>query len=86
MAPDLLATGLAVEAGIMAGTVHGPIGRAVVERVALVRAYRRETDDIALGTYSAWHCLAELQEHARSIVIGIGDVQRLVEPEILDVS
>src|SRR6266404_6111486 len=79
LTPDLLAARLAVEPGIMAGTVHGPVTRAVIEGEALVRADRREADDIAFGTYPAWHLLAEFQDHARSVCVRIGDVQRLVE-------
>jgi class 3 adenylate cyclase len=70
LTPDLLAARLAVEPGIMAGTVHGPVTRAVIEGETLVRADGREADNIAFGTYPAWHLLAEFQDHARSVCDG----------------
>ena len=45
-----------------------------------------EADDVAVGTYAALDGLAKLQQHARCIGIRIGDRQRLVGLEILDVS
>src|SRR5918994_7646153 len=75
LAPDLKASGLAVEAGIVAGAVQRAVLCVVVQRKAFVRADRREADDIAIGSGSAFYSRAELQQHAGSIVIGIADVE-----------
>jgi len=58
LAPDLLATGLAVEARVMPGAVHGFIRGVVFERNPLLRAGRREADNVAIGADAARSALA----------------------------
>jgi hypothetical protein len=82
LAPHLLAAGFAVEAGVMARAVHGPIAGVVAEWETLVRARRRETDHIAIGADAARHLLAKLEQDARGILVRIGNVQRLVDLEV----
>src|ERR1700730_1786863 len=65
LAPDLLAAGFAVEAGIVSGTVHGPIGSVVAEGKSLMRTRSREADHVAVGADAARHLFAELQKDAR---------------------
>ena len=86
LAPDLLAAGFAVEARVVAGAIQGLVGGVVVERKALVRADGREADDVAVGADPARHALAELEQHARRVRVGIGDVERLVGFEIADIA
>ena len=84
--PGLLAAGLAVEDRVVPGAVQGPVLAVVVERVALVRADGREADDVAVRPGAALHALAELDEDAGRVAVRIGDVQRLVDLEVLDVA
>ncbi len=60
-------------------------GDVVAERKALVRAGRREPDDVAVGADAAGHLLAELQQHAGRIGVRVRDVQGFVGLEVGDV-
>ncbi len=85
LAPNLLAARIAVEARVVTGAIQGVIGFVVAERKSLVRTDRREADDVAVRADAGRHALAELQEHARRILVGIGNVQRLVDLEVANV-
>ena len=50
-----------------------------------MRADRREADDVAIGSDAVRDALAELEQHARRIIVGIANIKRLVELEIVDV-
>ena len=85
VSPHLLPAGLAVETGIMAGTVERLVLGVVGERIALMRAHDGEADDIAVRPDAAWNLGAELDQRAGSVGVGIGDVLGLVDLEVLDV-
>ena len=69
MSPYLLPAGLAVETGIVAGTVEGLVLGVEGERIALMRAYYGEADDIAVRPDPAWNLGAELDQRAGSVGI-----------------
>jgi hypothetical protein len=50
-----------------------------------VRAHDRERDDVAIRSDAALGRVAEFQENARRIFVRIGNVERLVDTEIVDV-
>ena len=82
---DLQPALLAVEARIVAGAVERLVGRRVVEREALVRAERREGDDVAVRTGAARNTRAELDQHAGRVLVRVADVDRRVGLELRDV-
>src|SRR5581483_1242362 len=61
---DLQPALLTVEARVVPRTVQSLVRGLVVEREALVRAERRERDDIAVRPGAAWHARPELDQHA----------------------
>src|SRR6266851_976573 len=85
LTPDLLATGLAVEARVMPGAVHCFIRGVVIERKSLVRTGRRETHNVTIGADATGYALAELEQNARRVRIRIRDSERLVRLEIGDI-
>ena len=85
LTPNLLAARIAVEARVVTGAIQGVIGFVVAERKALVRADGGEADDIAIRADTGRHTPAKFQQHARSIPVGIGNVQGLVGLEVANV-
>ena len=85
LAPNLLTTGLGIEARIMSGAIEGIVAGVIGEREPLVRADSREADDIAIGSGTTWNLLAQLEQYARRIGIRIADIHRLVGFEIGDI-
>ena len=69
----------------MARAVHGPVGGVVAERETLVRAGRREPDNVAIGADAAGHLFAQLQQHAGRVGVRVIDVQGFVDLEVGDV-
>src|SRR5215472_17083485 len=61
-APDLLATLLAIEARVVAGTIEALVRSDVVQAKTLVRAEDREGDDVSFRTDAAGNGLAQLDE------------------------
>ena len=51
-----------------------------------MRTGGREADDVAIGADPARHLLAELEQHARRVGIGISDVHRLIELQVADIA
>src|SRR5918994_7224407 len=62
MPPGLLAAGLAVEDRVVAGAIEGPVLGIVDEREALMRADRREPDDVAVRARASCDALAHLDQ------------------------
>jgi hypothetical protein len=78
LTPNLLAACFTVEARVVARAIQGTVGLIVRKWETLMRAYRGETNDVAIGANSIGYALAELEQHAGRIVIWITDVQWLV--------
>ena len=56
----------------------------VVQREALVRADGRKADNVAVGTGTARHALAQLDQDARGVGIRIVYVERFVDLELIE--
>ena len=85
VAPDLLAAVLAIEARIVAGAVQRLVRGVVTERKSLVRADRREADDVAVRPDAARNLATELEQDAGRVGVRISDLQRLVGFEVADI-
>jgi hypothetical protein len=66
----------------MAGAIEGAIGTVEGQWEAFVGANRGESDDIAIGADAGRHALAEFQKNAGSILVGISDLERLVDLQV----
>jgi hypothetical protein len=80
-----LAACLAVEAGVVTGTIQGAVRFVVGKWEALMRACRREANDVAVGANSINDALAKFEQHAGRVVVRITNVQWLVRLEFADV-
>ena len=67
-------------------TCWPPFSRVVGERETLVRAGRREADNVLVGADTTWYLGAELEQHAWSVGVGIAYLERNVQNKILNVA
>ena len=86
MPPCLLAACLAVEDRVVAGAVERAVLGVVGERISFVRTDRREADDVAVGAGTAGDALTHLDQDARSLLVRIRHVHRLVGLQVLQIS
>jgi arsenite oxidase small subunit len=74
----LAAAGLATAAAL-------PQNAKAAQQLARVAYPSNRLDNVAIRTGAALDTLAELYQHARRAVVGIGDVERLVDGQIADI-
>ena len=86
MAPCLLTTRLDIKARIVAWTIQRSIIFVVPKWKSLVRTRRGEANDITLRPSPGRNALAEFDENARGIIIGICDVKRLIGLEVMHIA
>jgi hypothetical protein len=85
LADNLKPAALAIEPRVVARAVQGLITRGVGERKPLVRAQRRERNDVTVGAGAAGNRGAELDQNAWRILVRVADVDRRVGLELRDV-
>ena len=86
VAPGLLAAGFAIEPRIVAGAIQRAIALVVGQRKPFVRAGRGKADHITIRPRAGGHPRAKLDQHTRGVLVGIGDIQRLVDFKVVEIA